>query len=111
MSKSLSAFRDWCKEARNYRMRKIFSLLNLKLSGYYNYYGVIGNTESLNEFFFNVKMILFKWLNRRSQRKSFNWTVFLEIINFYNLARPRIMQRRNNQREFVFTATAEASIC
>ncbi|MFQ5633626.1 MAG: group II intron reverse transcriptase/maturase, partial [bacterium] len=50
------------------------SLLNAKLRGYYNYYGVIGNFASLKAFFYQAKRILKKWLNRRSQKKSYNWT-------------------------------------
>jgi hypothetical protein len=39
-----------------------------KLRGYYNYYGMIGNYRSLYMFYFKAIGILFKWLNRRSQR-------------------------------------------
>jgi len=59
-----------------FRFNKIFKLLNVKLRGYYNYYGVIGNFASLQKFFFLAMRILYKWLNRRSQRRSFCYTKF-----------------------------------
>jgi len=52
---SLIKFNLWCRKCRNLRLRKIFKLLNAKLRGYYNYYGVIGNFASLQEFFPSVK--------------------------------------------------------
>jgi group II intron reverse transcriptase/maturase len=93
----LKNFKIWCKESRNFRFKKLFLLLNAKLRGYYNYYGVIGNFESLQEFFFRAMGILYKWLNRRSQRRSFNFKTFYEILKYYNIERPRITQRRNSQ--------------
>ena len=50
----------------------IFTKQNLKLRGYFNYYGVYGNSVSLKVFYDKALFILFKWLNRRSQRLSFN---------------------------------------
>lgn len=100
LRKSLKLFNEWARSARNFRMRKLFSLVNAKLKGYYGYYGVIGNSYSLNEFFFHAKMILYRWLNRRSQRKSFNLTTFKEILEYYQIARPRITQSRFSQYEF-----------
>jgi group II intron reverse transcriptase/maturase len=97
LRRSLSAFTAWCREMRNCRLRKIFSLLNAKLRGYYNYYGVIGNFSGIREFFTQAIRILYKWLNRRSQRKSFNYRVFNEILKFYGIERPRITQQRTHQ--------------
>jgi RNA-directed DNA polymerase len=95
--RSLANFKEWCKEMRNCRLRKIFSILNAKLRGYYNYYGVIGNFNSLNEFYTHAMRILYKWLNRRSQRRSFNYTVFNEILRHYRIEKPRITQQRTYQ--------------
>ncbi|MFZ3056306.1 MAG: hypothetical protein WA098_06080 [Smithella sp.] len=33
-----------------------------------------------------------KWLNRRSQRKSFNWEEFKERLKRYHLPRPGIVK-------------------
>ena len=71
---------------------------NAKLRGYYNYYGVIGNYDSLKQFFDQVKRILFKWLNRRSQRRSYNWKGFSQLLEHYRIEQPRI-RRRNRARQ------------
>jgi hypothetical protein len=50
--------------------------LKRKLQGCWNYYGVIGNSERLWDYAWNAKRLVHKWLNRRSQRRSYNWTTF-----------------------------------
>jgi len=89
---SLKKFTLWCRKCRNLRLRKIFKLLNAKLRGYYNYYGVIGNFASLQKFFFRAMRILYKWLNRRSQKRSFCYNIFNQITKFYNIEKPRITE-------------------
>ncbi len=37
--------------------------LSSKYRGYWNYYGVIGNYDSLKTFYYQTRRILFKWLN------------------------------------------------
>ena len=90
---SLAKVSEWCREHRNDRLKKLFSLLNLKLRGYYNYYGVIGNWNRLNQFYNQVLRLLYKWLNRRSQRRSFNMRQFSQTVERYGLLKPRITER------------------
>ncbi|WP_205739187.1 group II intron maturase-specific domain-containing protein [Halocella sp. SP3-1] len=51
LKKSIKNFTQWCKMIRNKRLKTIFKKLNSKLRGYYNYYGLINNGDSLKEFF------------------------------------------------------------
>jgi len=97
MRKSIIAFKDWCKENRDNRLKKIVGMMNAKLRGYFNYYGVIGNGKGINEFYKRAIGILYKWLNRRSQRKSFNWQEFKEKMKWYGLIKPRITERPDRQ--------------
>jgi group II intron reverse transcriptase/maturase len=90
---SVKRVAEWCKKNRHRRVREQFKLLNAKLRGYYNYYGVRGNYASLNEFFQQVQRLHLKWLNRRSQRQSYNWAGYRALIQSFALARPRIVRR------------------
>jgi RNA-directed DNA polymerase len=92
MTKSLKAFNTWCKENRNNRIRKIVDMVNTKLRGYFNYYGIRGNSHKINEFYEIAIKILYKWLNRRSQKRSFNFEEFNEKMRYYGLIRPRIVE-------------------
>jgi group II intron reverse transcriptase/maturase len=90
---SLKHFTVWCRENRNLRLHVMFRQLNAKLRGYYNYYGVIGNYASLNQFFTQAMRILYKWLNRRSQRRSYTWQTFAELLEHFAVEQPRIVGR------------------
>jgi hypothetical protein len=83
-----AAFRDfklWCRKHRNKRIAWIMGYVKMKLRGFYNYFDVIGNSLALMSFHDRVKETLFRWLNRRSQRKSFNWCTFVNILKYFNL--------------------------
>ena len=88
---SLTRVTEWCKQNRHRRIREQVQLLNAKLRGYYNYYGVSGNYASLDEFFYHVRRIHQRWLNQRSQRHSYTWAAYTELIRLLALERPRIV--------------------
>jgi len=67
--------------------------LNAKLRGYYNYFGVYGNLSSLNAFYLYAVRSLWKFLNLRSQRKSYNWLGFNQLMERFDIAKPRIVGR------------------
>lgn len=76
---ALAAMREWIKEARNWPLRMILSSLRAKLRGYWNYYSVISNSGMTWRYHAAVMRLVYKWLNRRSQRKSFGWRKFAEL--------------------------------
>jgi RNA-directed DNA polymerase len=82
----------WCRERRFLPSGEMLKGLNAKLRGYYNYYGVIGNYPSLEKFFQEAIRVFYKWLNRRSQRKSITWAGF-RLMYLPVLERPRIVER------------------
>ena len=86
---SLQRFTAWCKENRHLRVPGLFKRLNAKLRGYDNYDGVHGNAASLQEVFNSAIRILLKWLNRRSQRHSYTWPGSQEVLERFQVARPR----------------------
>ncbi len=83
----------------NNKLRKLRNVMSFRLlykhlcrilQGYYNYYGFAGNYATLNKFAYAMERMWFKWLNRRSQRKSFNWEEFQEVLKRHPLPKPRI---------------------
>lgn len=97
LRKALRNFKDWCRKNRNMRLKELFVFLNAKLRGYYNYYGLIGNRRSIQMFHLRATAILYKWLNRRSHKPSFNWELFREVTKRYGMVTPRITERRERQ--------------
>jgi len=89
---SLASFTEWIKRVRcRLGTAGIMRKLRQKLQGYWNYYGVCGNFEMLSHYFHQVKLLVLKWLNRRSQRKSCNWERFEAMLKHYKVPRPRII--------------------
>jgi group II intron reverse transcriptase/maturase len=88
---NLKRLNKWLKENRN-RMPVdgLWKLLTAKLNGYYRYYGVSDNYGSLARYSYQVTRLVFKWLNRRSQRASYTWEAFNRYLERYPLPRPRI---------------------
>ncbi|MCB2287244.1 hypothetical protein LGK99_09100 [Clostridium algidicarnis] len=64
--------------------------LKQKLVGYYRYYGITDNFDKLNSFRDLIIRLTFKWLNRRSQRRSYNWGTFNTLIKYFNIPRAKI---------------------
>ena len=64
--------------------------LNQVLVGYFHYYGITDNSRMLVAFVHRIRRILFKKLNRRSQRRSFKWDNFEDLLKDFPLAKPRI---------------------
>jgi len=90
---SLKNFATWCKENRLLSLHDLFDRLNAKFRGYYHYFGVIGNFACLQLFYFKALKILFRYLNQRSQRKSYNWAGFMQLIEQFRIEKPRIVER------------------
>jgi RNA-directed DNA polymerase len=87
---ALASFQQWCREHCRMRKERFFAALNAKLRGYYNYYGIRGNFDSIDDFFYHVTRTLYRQLNRRSQRRSYSWKGFAELIKVFKLQRPHI---------------------
>jgi hypothetical protein len=87
---ALASFQTWCRQHCRRRKEWFFADLNAKLRGHYHYYGIRGNYERLNDFYYQVTRRLFRQLNRRSQRRSYNWQGFADLIKVFKLERPHI---------------------
>ena len=75
------------------KLKEIWRLAKSKIMGHINYYGYALNNLKLNHFYFEAIGSLFKWLNRRSQKRSYTWEGFDERLK--NLP---LMPAWNNQK-------------
>jgi len=82
---------EWLKNNRHYAVKDIIKRLNQSLVGHYHYYGVTDNTKSLERFKNMVMALLFKWLNRRSQKRSYTWDSFNDrLLVIFPIAQPKV---------------------
>jgi len=92
---NLQRMNKWLNAPRNLLpLDELWKRINLKLNGYYRYYGVSENYSSISRYHFNVVRLVFKWLNRRSQKRRFSWETFNKYLAKYPLSRPKIYHNR-----------------
>ena len=77
-------------EMRTMPLRQMIGKVNQILVGYYHYYVITDNSKALSDFCYQVRKSLYYWLNRRSQKKSYNWERFHEMLKACPLAKPGI---------------------
>lgn len=87
----LKEMNQWLKTSRNaYPIEEIWKTLRAKLRGHFQYYGVSGNFRGISSFDHLTRKLTFKWLNRRSQKKSFTWDGFTAYLLRHPLPHPKI---------------------
>ena len=81
-------FSEYIKGNRHMKTSSLLISLARKLRGHFNYFGVIGNLAGLHTVNHYVMELLYKWLNRRSGRKSFTWERLKHHLSFTPLPAP-----------------------
>lgn len=93
----LKKVNEWARQVRNKRpLKEIWKTLKAKLRGHIQYYGIPHNAERVTRFLRETTRIMFKWLNRRSQKKSFTWEEFAKFIAANPLPTTKIVHRMFN---------------
>ncbi len=88
----LNRVKVWARDIRNKKpLSKIWKTFCSKLRGHVQYYGVSFNGNMVEKFLREAQKIVFKWLNRRSQRKSFSWEKFALFLERNPLPSARIV--------------------
>lgn len=77
------AARQWLKERMHKPLADTMKLLNLKLQGHCNYYGVNGNLKAISGFYEYVKRRFLVTMRRRSQKDRFSWEKLKRIWMYY----------------------------
>jgi len=91
MGQSLRRFADWAQRTRN-RSRKGEMLRQAKarVIGHLNYYAISDNADQCDRFVYYATRLLFKWLNRKSQRRAYTWEGYNHALEAIGWPKPRI---------------------
>lgn len=85
------AMNKWLKAVRNtMKLQEWWKILGQKVVGHYRYYGISGNMRALRKFYIRTSQLAFKWINRRSQRKSFTYAKYCRFKEYNPLPKPKI---------------------
>lgn len=96
LGQSLARFTDWIRRYRN--LLPTGALLReakARVQGHLNYYAITDNSESCQRYMHLTRRALFKWLNRRSQRKSYTWAAFQQALRHVGWPQVRIRVNLN----------------
>lgn len=80
----------WLYNNKEQKLGKLMYMLNVKLVGHYRYYGISFNSRMISNYKQQVRELLYKVLNRRSEKKSYTREGFIEMMKYYKLANPKI---------------------
>jgi RNA-directed DNA polymerase len=96
LGQSLRNFTDWSKKARNVLKKgEMLRQARIRVMGHLSYYAITDNSERCRFYVYRTKHILFKWLNRKSQRKAYTWERFDQALTWVRWPRPRIRRDLN----------------
>lgn len=91
---SMTLMTAWIKANRHKKIRVLLPCIKRKLTGFSNYFGIIDNSMSIVRYYYHMVNTLLKWLNKRSQLKSYNWTGFRQLLKEYAIQYPRVKKPR-----------------
>jgi RNA-directed DNA polymerase len=96
LRQSLARFTDWLRRFRNLvPTGELLRQAKARIQGHLNYYGITDNSKSCQLYLHLTRQVLFKWLNRRRQRKSYTWDGFLQALRHVGWPQARVQVNLN----------------
>ncbi len=96
LGQSLRKFTDWTKKARHVLKKgEMVRQARARVIGHLNYYAITDNSARCSDYVYRTKHILFKWLNRKSQRKAYTWESFTQALIWAKWPQARIRKDLN----------------
>ena len=90
LRRGLTAIAQWCQENRHKPVDEQHKTLNAMLRGHYQYYGRPTNSRSIRQFYWTVRRLWRKWLNRRTRGKWLTWERYIQLLCRHPLLLPWI---------------------
>ncbi len=90
---TLNGYYQWIKAKRSLKLNIWLPQLKRKLTGFRNYFGLPDNSRSLSYVYDHVLHSLYKWLNRRSGRRSYNWSNFKKMLKYFKIESIKVSKR------------------
>lgn len=90
----LKEVKEWLQQERS-RMKKgeLLQRAKLKLVGHLNYYGITDNWQMCSTFRTRFTQLVYKWLNRQSQKRSCDWERFTDALAWVGWPSEKIMHQ------------------
>jgi group II intron reverse transcriptase/maturase len=86
---SMERFTEWIRKQRHSPQKDLMKTLKRKIRGYWR----------LGQYYYQISRILFKWLNRRSQKRSLTWREFNRVLKRHDISQPRLKSAQARRKE------------
>jgi group II intron reverse transcriptase/maturase len=96
LGQSLRKFTDWARKVRGVlRKGEMLRQARIRVMGHLSYYAITDNMGRSSYYAYRARGILFKWLNRKSQRKAYTWASFSQALAWVEWPVPRVRKDLN----------------
>ena len=93
---SIRNFTDWaCRSRCVLRKGEMLNQAKIRVAGHLNYYAITDNSDKCTSYLHHVTRVLFKWLNRKSQRRSYTWKGYRQALKWVGWPKPNIRKDLN----------------
>lgn len=88
---SLTRFTEWVRKARNWLPKgELLRRAKARICGHLNYYAITDNTPECGRYLHHATQTLYKWINRKSQRRAYTWDGFNEVLRWVGWPTPHV---------------------
>ena len=96
LGQSLRKFTDWARKVRHgLRKGEMLRQAKIRVMGHLSYYAITDNMGRSSYYAYRARGIVFKWLNRKSQRKAYTWAGFSQALAWVEWPVPRVRKDLN----------------
>ena len=96
LGQGLRAFTEWAVTKHNVlRKGDMLRQARSKVVGHLSYYAITDNSDRCSYYVYRTERILFKWLNRKSQRRAYTWSAFQQALAWCDWPKPTIRVNLN----------------
>lgn len=96
LGQSLRKFTDWARKVRHVlRKGEMLRQAKIRVMGHLSYYAITDNMGRSSYYAYRARGILFKWLNRKSQRKAYTWASLNQALASIKWPTPRVRKDLN----------------
>ena len=96
LGQSLDKFKDWARKARGVmRKGEMIRRARIRVVGHLSHYAITDNGQRCSYYVYCATRILYKWLNRKSQRKAYTWEDYRRALAWANWPTAKIRKDLN----------------
>jgi len=101
LAQSLRKFTEWARKSRDVlRKGEMLRQAKIRVGGHLSYYAITDNSERCSSYHHYATRILFKWVNRKSQRSAYAWEGYGQALKWVGWPKPNIRKDLNPFRSF-----------